>query len=211
MSRNVLRSESELKCYSFNGTGATSWTPNLGVGSDVNATWSFQSCLAGLVQGTNAFSRVGNKIWIKNIELCIDLFNNAATAAAVDGSTCRFVLFRFKDPRGALPNMTGTGPQIFDVNSLISGRNVTNLGSFAMKFDINHQMVILDQAGATPSSGPRLTKIFKIPIESNVNFGGNAGTISDLNETDFVAGVCADGAACCRLGTFYIKVWFKDL
>jgi hypothetical protein len=167
--------------------------------------------MAGLVQGTGTTTRLGNQIHIVNIELWVELYPNQTGTSMQDGAACRVVCFKFKDPRGALPNMTGTGPQIFDANTYLVGRAIENVHSFAMLEDFTHQMVSFAAAPATAVAGPRFAKCIKIPVNSKFDFGGNAGTISDCVTNDINIGVCADANGCCRIATFYTKVWFKDL
>ena len=211
VSRQVNVKAAELKCFTLDLSGAASWTPNLAAGAELNATWSFVSVMAGLVQGTNVTQRLGNQIRVINIELWLELYPNQTGTSMQDGAACRVVLFKFKDPRGSLPNMTGTGPQIFDANRYMTGRNINDLRSFAMQEDFTHQMVAFAAAPATSTAGPRFSKCVTVRINSNFDYSGNAGTISDLITNDYVVGVCADAAGCCRIGTLYSKVWYKDL
>lgn len=211
VSRQVNVKSAELKCFTLDFNNSAAWAPNLAAGVELNATWSFASVMAGLVQGTGVSQRIGNQIFIINIELWVELYPNQTGSSFADGAACRVVCFKFKDPRGSLPNMTGTGPQIFDANRYLVGRAVENVHSFAMLEDFTHQMVAFASAPATPSAGPRFSKCIKIPVNSKFDYGGNAGTISDCVANDINLGVCADNSGCCRIGTFYTKVWFKDL
>lgn len=211
VSKQVNVRAAELKCFTLDFNSSTAWAPNLAAGVEANATWSFASIMAGLVQGTGVTQRLGNQIHVINIELWVELYPNQTGGSMQDGASCRVVLFKFKDPRGALPNMTGTGPQIFDVNRYLVGRAVENVHSFAMLEDFTHQMIGIAASPATPTAGPRFSKCIKVPVNSKFDYGGNAGTISDCVTNDINIGICADAAGCCRIGTFYTKVWFKDL
>lgn len=208
ISRAVTVRNAEIKCLTqtFNALG--NWSPNLGTGPSINATWSFASVMAGLTQGTGVTNRVGNQIHVLNIELVCELIPNQAAPALVGGSCCRLVLFKYKDPNGSLPNMTGTGPQIFDQNVVMTGRNITNIKSFTVLEDFTHNMVV---TSTIPSAGPRFTKIIRVPCNFKFNYSGNAGTISDCIAQDVVMGICSDSANCCWITTLTAKVWFKDL
>lgn len=208
ISRAVTVRNAELKCLTqtFNAVG--NWSPNLGAGVSVNSTWSFASVMAGMVQGTGVTNRIGNQVHVVSIELVCRLIPNQAAAALVGGTTCRLVLFKYKDPNGSLPNMTGTGPQIFDQNVVMTGRNITNIKSFALLEDFTHNMVLTT---SDPAAGPQFSRIIRIPCNFKFNFSGNAGTISDCINNDVVMGICSDASGCCIVSTMTAKVWFKDL
>lgn len=59
------------------------------------------------------------------------------------------------------------------------------------------------------SSGPQFFKAVRVTPKSFVQYGGNAGTISDLPQLDFGIALCADDVNCCT-ATVFSKVWFKD-
>ena len=186
----------------------SNWSPNLGAAASINATWSFASVMAGMTQGTGVTNRIGNQVHVVAIELVCRLIPNQSAATIVAGTVCRLVLFKYKDPNGSLPNMTGTGPQIFDQNVVMTGRNIANIKSFTLLEDFTHNMI---QTSTTPSAGPMFTKIIRVPCNFKFNYSGNAGTISDCVNNDVVMGVCADNNGCCIISTLTAKVWFKDL
>ena len=64
-------------------------------------------------------------------------------------------------------------------------------------------------SGVAFSTGSRAVQIIRVTPRTVVQFGGNAGTISDLPLDDFGVAHCSDDVTCC-LVTVVAKVWFKD-
>ena len=108
----------------------------------------------------------------------------AVASVGGEGSMCRMVFYHNKAAAGAVPDVA----QIFDTNNFYSGRNVNYATKFSLLDDITHQMVITSynsSSGVAFSAGPALFKIIRVTPRTVVQFGGNAGTISDLPLDDF--------------------------
>ena len=173
IARSVVRRNEETKCFTqtlLNGTSSTN-------------SWEFKSALAGLTQGTSTTTRVGARIALVAIEYFVKIAPAVASVGG-EGSMCRMVFYHNKAAAGAVPDVA----QIFDTNNFYSGRNVNYATKFSLLDDITHQMVITSynsSSGVAFSAGPALFKIIRVTPRTVVQFGGNAGTISDLPLDDF--------------------------
>lgn len=190
-----MRSAEETKCFS----------QTLESSATVTSSWAYASALAGLTQGTTAATRVGAKISLVAIEFFIQIV--PATANVPDnGSACRFVVYHNKACGAALPSTN----ELWDNNALVTGRFVNYVSKYSILEDITHQMVLYSRdTSGKYSSGPQLSKMIRVTPRTTVEFGGNAGTISDLPKDDFGIAFISDDTNCCTISV-YSKVWFKD-
>lgn len=121
---------------------------------------------------------------------------------------CRMVMYHNKACGGATPPTA----ELFDSNNFFSGRNVNYAKKYALLEDITHQMVITSYStvsGAAFSAGPAFFKVIRLTPHTTVQYGGNAGTISDLPLDDFGIAYCSDDVNCCTV-TVVSKLWYKD-
>lgn len=195
IARNVLTNTAETKCFTNALAGAT-----------VTSSWQWATAIGGLTQGTGVSSRVGSNIRLVALEYFVSIVPIPA-ATGVNGSSCRLVFYHNK-------SANGTGPataEVFDSNSIITGRNVSYAKKYSMLDDITHQMVITsNNAGVTYAAGPAFFKCIRFPLRTAVPFGGNVGSVSDMTVHDFGVGYISDDANCCTI-TITCKVWFKDI
>lgn len=196
IARTVVAKRTETKCFSAQIVSATNGT----------SSWQYASALAGLVQGTAANNRLGASIQLVAVEFFISVTPIVA-ATGTNGSTCRLAVYHDKAANG-------TGPvtaELWDVNSLITGRNVNFAKKYSILEDITHNMVITSSnAGTAVSVGPPMFRALHIPIRTVIPYGANGGTISDLTVHDVGIGFVTDDTNCC-LVNIYSKAWFKDL
>ena len=197
IARSVVRRNEETKCFTqtlLNGTSSTN-------------SWEFKSALAGLTQGTSTTTRVGAQLLLWQLSTLLRLLLLWLPVGG-EGSMCRMVFYHNKAAAGAVPDVA----QIFDTNNFYSGRNVNYATKFSLLDDITHQMVITSynsSSGVAFSRSRAVQKIIRVTPRTVVQFGGNAGTISDLPLDDFGVAHCSDDVTCC-LVTVVAKVWFKD-
>ena len=196
IARSVVRRSAETKCFSQTLIVA---------GTNVSTSWGYYSALAGLTQGTSAFTRVGAKIQIVALEFFVQL---APTTANVtdNGASCRMCIYHNKAAGGQLPVTN----ELWDNNAVVTGRAVGYVTKYSILEDFMHQMVVYSRDGTgNYSSGPQLSKMLRVTPHTVVQYGLNGGTISDLPKDDFGFALIADGVNCCNINV-YSKVWFKD-
>lgn len=175
-----------------------------GVPHTMAATWTFFSALtsnltsgsvAGLVPGTGAFNRLGNKILLKSITYTI-FITPTATAGMADGCTCRVVLYHNTEASGTAP----TGLTMFTTDTVYANRNVDYLSKMSLQRDMVHSMVALsNNAGTVNTVGPG--KLFKVTVYPNkvIDFTNTTGSISDLLKHDYGIGFCATESTGCNM------------
>lgn len=168
-------------------------------------SWAYASATAGLTQGTATNTRVGSRISIVAIEYFVKIAPQTATIGG-EGSMCRVIFYHNKAAAGALPPTA----ELWDTNNFYSGRNVNYARKYSIMEDITHQMVVTTWNVSVPATaGPAFFRIIRLTPKTTVEYGGNAGTISDLPMHDFGVGYAADDTNCC-LVNIASKVWFKD-
>lgn len=197
IARSVVRRAEETKCFSQ--------TLNAGSAITVSTSWQYFSATAGLTQGTSTVTRVGAKISLVAIEYFVQIVPSTANVPD-NGSMCRLVCYKNKTANGSLPATA----ELWDNNALITGRNINYASKYTIMEDITHQMVLYSRdTSGKYSSGPQFFKCIRLTPKSVVQYGGNAGTISDLPELDFGIGVVSDDTNCCSC-TVLAKIWYKD-
>lgn len=201
--RRVVNTIAEEKYYAINGL----------LNANSAVTWQFASALQGLVQGTTQTTRLGNRIYVKRLELSVTL--GANVGMGLNGSICRFVVYHNRNTGGtgsALSGLLITYDQLFDTNTFDALRAINQKGrATILKDGVYPMMATSSNAGTTvvTTSGPVNFRV-RIPINKTIVYNGNAGTIADLITDDYGVGFCSDDAACCQI---YIrsKVIFTDM
>lgn len=158
-------------------------------------TWNFSSPLGGIVAGTGATNRIGNKIFLHSITFMITIYPVAAAGMA-DGCMCRVVFYHNVECNGAIP----TGTTMFNTDTVNSNRAVPYLPKIKILDDVVHQMVATATNGATVvAAGP--IKIFKKVVYPKrvIDYVGNAGTIADILKHDYGYGFASEMAGGCNV------------
>lgn len=179
-------------------------------GINVTMGWGFRSFLAGIDQGTTASTRIGNQIYIRKIEVMINLTpQGAAFEGLAAGHFCRLILYRNKQTNGALPSYD----ILFNKDLYNSLRNVPNIRRIVISRDYMHSFQRLDlEAGALPGPTVSGTSTFQWTIypRRKIQYSSNASTVADILTNDLGIGWCGSHNACCRLD-FQYQVWFNDV
>lgn len=158
------------------------------------------------MQGTAATNRLGSTVQLVAVEFFVSV-TPVVASTGTNGSTCRVCVYHDKAANG-------TGPvtaELWDSNSLITGRNVNYAKKYSILEDITHNMVVTAQnAGANFSAGPPMFRVLHVPMKTTIPYGGNGGTISDLTVHDVGIAFVTDDANCCTVN-ITSKMWFKDI
>jgi len=150
-------------------------------------TWTFRSVLA-LAQGTDASTRIGNQIMLKEIQFSIQM-KPLAASASTEGCTMRFVVYRNREANGAVPTVT----DVFVVDNVMSLR----ASPFLPKFDLLYDKVTAGIKTTATTAGPPTITQFTIPINKRIDYTGSGGTITSLLKDDYGYGmVCSDPTSC---------------
>lgn len=165
-------------------------------------TYTVWSALAGIVQGTTASTRIGNKIRVHAIEFNVYCYPATVTA---DGVSARFVVYHNKETVGALT----TGSMVFSADNFMALRNTTLQPRISVLRDRMCHCVITALDGATKGYGPPHSFKWTIYPNKLIDFQSNAGTISDLLKDDY--GMMAAASAATEMGCdIRCKVIFSD-
>jgi len=150
-------------------------------------TWTFGSFLL-MAQGTDASTRVGNKIFVKSVTVSMQM--KPQVGMPVSGCTMRFVVYHNKDSLGALPAAVGDLWQTPGIDTL---RYTPYLSKYNLLFD---QITSGVMTSAT-TSGPPSIKQITFPINKLIEYKSNLGTIADLLNDDYgYAMICSDASSC---------------
>lgn len=181
------------------------WNIDLYTAQAAATTWSFQSACAGLVQGTTASTRLGNKVKLHRIDFLIAVLP-AVGAAMANGTRCRLILYHNRAANGALPTATA----LFDTNDCISLRNETQRTKFTIMREYVHNMsaLTITSADVLASAGPPAQFIWSIYPKHTLTYTANTGTSTDLLTHDYGFGFVADDT-CCAV-TCKTKMVFTD-
>ena len=174
--------------------------------SPLPVTWTFESFLDGIIQGSTASTRIGNKILIHGIQVKV-IMAPLTTMPAI-GSICRLVIYHNKETVSAVP----VSANVFTSNTVTALRNITLLPRLAIKRDMTQAMMVTSQngAGANLTVGPANVMSMSIYPKKIVDFQSNAGTVTDLFKNDFGIGYICSAAASCTI-TFEVNVIFSDV
>lgn len=172
------------------------------------ATNSFYGPVKDIIQGTTALTRIGNKIFIREIQwhLCFI----PLVTMPVGGSFVRYGLYHNKDTNGAAI----TGLQLFQADDAISLRATPYLP----KITVSHQGVF----SMMPTSSENVASVITVrtvgaptciflsqKCNKIVTYTGNNGTVADLLKDDYGLFVAAKDALACTV-TVKCKVIFSD-
>lgn len=178
---------------------------------DINATGTFSAAawvyvtLMGLTQGTTANTRLGNKIFVRSIQIK-GYMKCTGGAGGAYGNVCRTVMFHDKQANGALPGAT---PSIF-ANDVVNSLRYPpgNPRYRILKDDVHRVFAFQATGGVADASVPNVVNWY-VPINHHVTYGGNLGTVADLTADNFGLGFIAQNAASCTYD-YRIRVNFSD-
>lgn len=197
----------ELKTYSTSGSYPVATT-----------VWQYFSCLAmvatggcpkvSINQGTDASSRIGNRIFVKKIEVMIMM--TPGTSMPAGGTQCRAVMYHNKECNGTLIAST----DLWDYDQLMTTRLQARLAKASVLKDHSKSMIVTgtDSTGVIKAVGPTCMAHFIVYPKKTINYVGNttAGAITDLLKDDYGFGYCALNATSVSIAVA-LKVSFTDL
>lgn len=239
MVRRIVNSVPEKKYweYWFNPSeGSKITVPVSPAGTDsVPATvapfWTFSSLVTLLGQGFSDGQRIGNKVFIRYIQLAVYVQNRAETLLPGDAQTiassgmiCRYNVFRTRqnnlqaqsDPIPTNTPYTGTGPNYFNVGNF---KDKNQLRNFRTLLDAQHQAHVVDtfqQDAETyrSTSGTRVIQHY-LKINKRVDYILDRSALVDMEDstnlqgTDILFGCCANMAGCCLMQV-KVRVCYQD-
>lgn len=161
----------------------------------------------GIIQGTSAEQRVGERIHVMKNEFVIRIIPTTVTGVSTQGgSTCRIIVFFDREPHNAAPGVT----QIVNTNNFLATQNLTTKPRFQIIKDFVHVMVPLTQnAGAVASSGPQFLQKITINKKYTTHYVGAGGKTAETLKNGLFIMAVTDGAACCSF-TVQNQITFTD-
>lgn len=197
--RKVMTQIAEKKCF-------TSPVVTVGVPA---VTWTFDSFLDGIQQGTALGQRIGNQITLKAIHVFIQMVPYApaavaAGAAVATGGICRMALYHNKEAVGALPS--GSMMTFNDYTGVVLYQQKPRL---TLVKERQCHFVITSQGATQSTAGPAMQVRMSIYPKTKIDYVSNAGTASDLIKHDYGMGIVANNANVCTM-QYYFMVEFTD-
>lgn len=189
--------ERKYKTFAWNTVAA----PN-----SMAASWFFQSFFVGsalnggIIQGTDANTRLGNKIYVEGIRYRF-VAKGQGTVDATGGSNCRFAIYHNKQCNG----VATSGAEVMTTNTVVATRNPDYVRKIAVKRDLTMSMT----ATSGTTVGPAWPIIGYCKVNKVIDMVTNTGTITQLIKDDFGFGFIADVAACCEIYGEY-TILFRD-
>lgn len=149
----------------------------------------------GIIQGTSAAQRVGERIHVLSNEFTIRIVpTSIAGVSTQGGSTCRIMVVFDREPHNAIAGVT----QIVNSNNFLAQQNITTKPRFQILKDFVHVMVPLTQnAGTVASAGPQFLQKIKINKKFTTHYVGSGGTTAETLKNGLFIMAVTDGAACC--------------
>lgn len=142
-------------------------------------TFSAPVALNAMSQGTTSGTRVGRRITMKSFQYRLQF--SAATGASANPNPIRVLVVYDKQSNGAAAAAT----DILTTNTFVSPINLNNSDRFIVISDLIHE-----SGAAGPSTGDCYRKLSLEAI-----YGGNAGTIADINTGAVLLMVASTGSA----------------
>lgn len=128
-------------------------------------------------QGDTDTNRNGDSVKVVSLQAKFDIYHNSSATNTIT----RIMLIQDKQTNGAVPNAS----DILSVTSVIGLRNV----DWGKRFN-----VLFDRKVHTDSTNPiKFLKFYK-KITVHMEFGGNAGSIADINKNSFIVLAISDEA-----------------
>lgn len=179
--KRIVRSVAEVKWKNYD----SNFTP-------ATVNWQINSFLPTIVQGTDSNTRIGDKIFLKQINIAFTM--KPVATLPLSGSQCRFILYHNKQCNGVQVAAT----TIFAANgSIDSPRNIPKKHQVSLLRDQIHQMIVTASTGATNATGPTRTMRFVIYPKKRIEYTGASGAIADILKDDYGYGfMCSDLLAC---------------
>lgn len=160
----------------------------------------------GIPQGATVGQRIGNRIKIKEIKVCLDMVPKI-DAVMLNGSTVRIALVHDKKPTGNLPAFTS----IFRAIGMAWLQEEPQVQRFKILKQIVHQMVVTgtDSTGAAKACGPPLQLEWTIRPNKIVSWDSASVAITNLITDNWYIIIATDAGGCCD---FYanMKIKFTD-
>lgn len=183
------------------------------------------SLLNGIPQGTtaaDASTRIGNKIYIRAIQLNFNIYGTVLMAAG--GGSCRLVVV---NNREGAKNMVAHS-ELFVGAQVPSARNTPYLAKYAVKLDKVHSLATYSGTpGTSATTGPQGLGSITIPINRNYSYvsatiaGGttNYGTplvmavpnyllaVTNMLKDDLQLLIESDVSNCCNINLGIKVIW----
>lgn len=180
--------------------------PTVAVTTFPHLTWQIYGLLynasnVGIVQGTGASDRIGNKIKLQGIDLMVKI-EPIQSGMDANGSMCRLVVIHQKKNNGAAPTQTqcftglGTPHLVADIQNPVYENRIT------FHQDIVHNMVMTGtNVAPANTAGPEGLYKIHIPAKSIVEYNSSSGGEASLVSDGWYIAITSDGAACCAITT----------
>lgn len=157
--------------------------------------WTWNSQCVGIAQGVDRMQRIGNKIFLKKIEIMVHI--DGDNTMTQDGSQVRMVCYHNRQPAGAVP----VSLEVWNADVLDTLRSEVKRPQYTITRDWIHTMVVtgVDAAGAHFTTGPRKTLQYTWYINKVIHFKDSGSTITSLWKDDYGFGISSTSGSCCKM------------
>jgi len=178
--------------------------------------WTLMPLPCCPTQGTDFTNRIGRKIRMLRMEFAMVLGVNTMAAIGANGDTVICEFFMDNECKGAAPSSSDIFVPAYTTNNpSVQIRNASNLKRFkslgGMKHDVIPTSIV---SGAVASVSIPIQRKIVIPLNKEVNFVTNTGTITDI--VDNLPLLCctmawgANGAWPLNMVATY-RIWYIDI
>lgn len=186
--RKFILNQQEKKFYEY--TVSNMACPTVGMAQSLlygtSILWGGGSTVApdpaAIVQGTTANTRIGQKIYLQSINICLGILPTVS-GAQPNGCVMRYGIYHNKECNG----VQVTYAQIFNGTGVTSLRNINYKAKVSVMKDLSQSAVTTgtDSTGATKAVGP--TVLYKLSVHPKkiINYSAATATLADILKDDY--------------------------
>jgi len=138
---------------------------------------------SGIVQGAGYNQRVGERVRINALKICLHLYPTSAATMPAAGMTCRFIIFQDKMPNLGYPAVSDV---LEDTGFLNSQYNLTKRDRFKILKDFVHQQVPTISSATVPlGGGPQSLTQMNFYPKVEMEYTGTTGVTAAVFKQGF--------------------------
>ena len=150
----------------------------------------------GIAQGVTSNSRLGNRIRVEEIELCIYVYPFPNDANNKNGMSCRFMIVKDKEWKN---DATITPANyVHDIDRYYTIPNWNRRNRYKIMKEWQHNMVVTaGTVGTAEATGAPRLYTFRFKPNSVIEYTNTGGDNAGILNTNFLLLAAADAGGCC--------------
>lgn len=176
-----------------------------------DTNWYFISFVNAIAQGFDASTRVGNKIFVRYVQVTISFVSDSDLC--INGNWIRYVVVHNKDTNGTLVTGADLFSPSFAQYSNTALRNYTTMNKYRILLDRQFAITTMAYSGTTNVTNPCGVTQHYIPVNKQIDFrtsGTNPLSAANLISNDIDIGFCAAVKDCCS-AKVSLRVVYNDM